>query len=79
MVFINQVYDSIDPYNPGQKTYGGNVIGHGMTYRITLKKKSKVWVATTADFPHKPIEDAEFLITDVGIEDVRKKEKKKDQ
>ena len=77
VVFINQIYESLDQFKPGPIQYGGNVIGHAMTYRITLKKKSKVWVATTADFPHKPIEDAEFLITEAGIEDVKKKVKPK--
>lgn len=44
-----------------------------MTYRVKLRKKSKCWVATSDDFPDRPTEDIEFLITPKGIEDVKKK------
>jgi len=73
VIFINQMYDSIDQFNPGPKVYGGNVIGHAMTYRVILRKKSKCWVATSEDFPDRPIEDVEFNITAKGIEDISKK------
>jgi len=73
VIFINQMYDSVDQFNPGPKQYGGNVIGHAMTYRVVLRKKSKVWIATSEDFPDRPIEDVEFTITAKGIEDVKKK------
>lgn len=75
IVFINQMYTSTDPFNPGDKQYGGNVIGHAMTYRLTLRKKSKVWIATSIDFPHKPIQDIEFMITKGGITDAIAKKK----
>lgn len=73
VVFINQMYDSTDQYNPGPKQYGGNVVGHAMTYRVVLKKKSKVWSATAVDFPNKPVQDIEFLVTKAGITDVKGK------
>lgn len=76
VIFINQMYDSIDQFSPGPKAYGGNVVAHAMTYRVVLRKKSKCWVATSEDFPDRPIEDVEFNITAKGIEDIRKKEKK---
>ena len=76
IIAINQVYDSPDPFNPGQKIYGGNVWGHAMTYRIGLRKKGKIWVATTIDFPHKPVEDALYDITKAGITDIKDKKKK---
>lgn len=74
ILFINQVYDSIEAWE-GLKQYGGNVIGHAMTYRISLRRKSKVWVATATDFPHMPKDDAEFVIKDRGIADMPKKKK----
>jgi len=75
VIYINQMYDSMDQFSPGPKAYGGNVVAHAMTYRCFLRKKSKVWVATTEDFPDHPVEDIEFLITKKGIEDVRSKKK----
>jgi len=76
IIYVNQVYDSMNPFDPGQKSWGGHVIGHAITYRMNLKKKSKVWVATTTDYPHMPEEDALFMITSKGIVDVKAKEKK---
>ena len=73
IIFVNQVYASPDLYTFSLIQYGGHVVGHAVTYRVTLKKKSKVWVATAKDFPHLPPDDAEFLITNKGIEDVVKK------
>lgn len=78
IIVMNQVYASTNPFDPGQKIYGGNVWGHAMTYRVSLKKKGKLWVATTLDFPHKAVEDALFDITSAGVVDVKKKEKKKE-
>ena len=75
VVFNNQVYDSPDPYNPGMKAYGGNIVGHGMTYRISLTRKSKVWIARNEDSPMHAVEDAEFMVTEAGITDVKKKKK----
>lgn len=75
VIFINQVYQSTDMFNPGEKVYGGNVVAHAMTYRVKLKRKPKVWVATAIDFPNKPVEDVQFLVTDAGITDIKKKEK----
>ena len=75
VIVMNQVYDSSDPFSPGQKIYGGNVWGHAMTYRIALRKKGKMWVAQTYDFPHKPIEDEVFNVTAAGIVDVKEKKK----
>lgn len=73
VIYVNQVYESTDAYHPGQKIYGGNVVGHAMTYRLALKKRNKTWIATTLDYPHIPEEDVEFLITDAGITDIKKK------
>ena len=76
VLFINQMYDSMDQFNPGPKQYGGNVVGHAMTYRAIVRKAGKKWVFTSIDFPNKPEEDVEFLITEAGI--VNNKKKKKD-
>ena len=80
VIAVNQVYDSSDPFSPGQKIYGGNVWGHAMTYRagLKVKRKGEVWVATTIDFPHRPTGDALFTVKSRGVTDIVKKEKKKD-
>lgn len=75
VVFMNQVYGSPDEYGPRESAVGGNIVGHGMTYRISLTKKSKVWVARNEDSPMHAIEDAEFMVTEGGITDVKTKKK----
>ncbi len=77
IVALNQVYDSTDPFKPGQKIYGGNVWGHAMTYRLGVKKKGRAWVATTIDYPHIAKADAMFDITEAGIVDIKKKKSEK--
>ena len=72
VIYINQVYDSMDGFGDPTRRYGGNVVGHAMTYRLTVRKAGKKWVATTTDFPHLPEEDSEFMITSKGIEDKKK-------
>lgn len=37
VMITNQVIDSPDPFNPGIKPTGGNIIGHGSTHRIYMK------------------------------------------
>lgn len=77
VIYTNQVYESVDQWNPGLRAFGGHVIGHAMTYRLTVKKQGKRWIATAEDYPHMPPDDAEFVITEKGIEDFTKKAKKK--
>jgi DNA repair protein RadA len=39
VMITNQVIDSPDPFNPGVKPTGGNIIGHGSTHRIYMKSQ----------------------------------------
>lgn len=69
--FTNQVSSKPDVFygNPITHT-GGNIIAHGATIRIYLRKgKGEQRVAKVIDAPHLPEADAVFSITDDGIRD----------
>ncbi|MHA1149840.1 MAG: DNA repair and recombination protein RadA [Promethearchaeota archaeon] len=70
-VFTNQVSSSPDVFygNPTKPT-GGNIIAHGATIRIYLRKgKGEQRIAKVVDAPHLPEEDTTFIITEEGIKD----------
>ena len=70
-VFTNQVSAKPDVFygNPITHT-GGNIIAHGATIRVYLRKgKGEQRVAKIVDAPHLPEEDAVFSITEEGIKD----------
>jgi len=67
----NQVSAKPDVFygNPITHT-GGNIVAHGATIRIYLRKgKGEQRVAKVIDAPHLPEEDAVFSITEEGIKD----------
>lgn len=47
---------------------GGNIMGHGSTYRIFLKKSGRNRVAIMYDSPCHPYQHVKFLISDDGIQ-----------
>ena len=71
IVVTNQVQAKPDVFygNPLQAT-GGNVVAHGSTIRIYLRKgKGEQRVAKVVDAPHLPEGEAIFSITENGITD----------
>lgn len=71
VLFTNQVSSKPDVFygNPTTHT-GGNIVAHGSTIRIYLRKgKGEQRVAKVVDAPHLPEADAVFTITDDGIRD----------
>ncbi len=71
VMFTNQVSSKPDVFygNPIIHT-GGNIIAHGATIRLFLRKgKGEQRVAKVVDAPHLPEADAIFSITDNGIID----------
>jgi len=71
VLFTNQVSSKPDVFygNPITHT-GGNIIAHGATIRIYLRKgKGEQRVAKVIDAPSLPETDAVFTITDDGIRD----------
>jgi DNA repair protein RadA len=51
------------------KAAGGNIMGHGSTYRIFLRKSGKNRVATMHDSPSHPYQNVKFTISESGIQD----------
>ncbi|MBN1800424.1 MAG: DNA repair and recombination protein RadA [Candidatus Lokiarchaeota archaeon] len=71
VVITNQVSAKPDVFygNPLIHT-GGNIVAHGATIRIYLRKgKGEQRVARVVDAPHLPEEEAIFSITEEGIKD----------
>jgi DNA repair protein RadA len=52
------------------KAAGGNIVAHGSTYRIFLRKSGKNRVATMEDSPCQPYHHTKFSISESGIQDV---------
>jgi DNA repair protein RadA len=71
VAFTNQVSSKPDIFygNPTTHT-GGNIIAHGSTVRIFLRKgKGEQRIAKVVDAPNLPEADAVFSITEEGIKD----------
>ncbi|MCD6510852.1 MAG: DNA repair and recombination protein RadA [Thermoprotei archaeon] len=72
VVVTNQVMSQPDIFfgNP-MKPAGGNVVAHGSTYRVWLRKsKNNKRIARIFDSPKHPESEAVFAITEEGIVDV---------
>jgi DNA repair protein RadA len=71
VLFTNQVSAKPDVFYGNPLTHtGGNIIAHGATIRIFVRKgKGEQRVAKIVDAPHLPEEDAVFSITEDGITD----------
>src|SRR5215831_4086143 len=72
VVITNQVVSYADSSHPGfdsMKAAGGNIIGHGSTYRIFLKKAGKNRTAIMQKSPSHPYQRVKFTISENGIED----------
>lgn len=71
VMITNQVQSKPDVFfgNPTRPT-GGNIIGHGSTYRVYLRKgKGDTRVAKMIDAPGLPESEATFKISEKGITD----------
>jgi DNA repair protein RadA len=72
IVITNQVVSYADSSHPGfdyMKAAGGNIVGHGSTYRIFLKRSGKNRTAIMQDSPSHPYQRVKFTISENGIED----------
>jgi DNA repair protein RadA len=72
VIITNQVVSYTDGSQFGtnsMKAAGGNIMGHGSTYRIFLKKAGKNRVATMYDSPSQPYQRVKFSISESGIQD----------
>ena len=70
IVITNQVVSYADGSGfDYMKAAGGNIVAHGSTYRIFLRKYGKNRVATMEDSPCQPYQRAKFTIAENGIRD----------
>jgi DNA repair protein RadA len=72
IVITNQIVSHPDDVHPGfdaVKAAGGNIVAHGSTYRIFLRKSGKNRVATMEDSPCQPYQRVKFSISESGIQD----------
>ncbi len=72
VVITNQVVSYTDSSHHGfdyMKAAGGNIVGHGSTYRIFLKRSGKNRTAIMQDSPSHPYQHVKFTISENGIED----------
>jgi DNA repair protein RadA len=72
VVITNQVVSYADSRHPGfdyMKAAGGNIVAHGSTYRIFLRKSGKNRVAIMEDSPCQPYQRVKFSISENGIQD----------
>jgi DNA repair protein RadA len=72
VVITNQVVGNPEDHYLSNVPAGGNVIAHGSTYRIALKKGGApdLRIATLVASPWYHVSDAEFRLTEGGVEDV---------
>ena len=72
IVITNQVVCYADSSHPGfdyMRSAGGNIVAHGSTYRIFLKKSGKNRTAMMEDSPCQPYQRVKFSISENGIQD----------
>ena len=70
VVITNQVVSYADGSGfDYMKAAGGNIVAHGSTYRIFLRKYGKNRVATMEDSPCQPYQRTKFTIAENGIRD----------
>lgn len=78
IVIANQVsHNPEGMFGDPVKPIGGNVIGHGSTYRIYLRKSGANRVARMVDSPYHAYSECIFTVTDKGVDDVEVEAKKK--
>ena len=73
VVVTNQVQANPSAFfgNPNRPA-GGHVVAHACTHRIELRKsKGNLRIARITDSPYLPNNEAQFLITEKGVEDVK--------
>ena len=74
IVLINQIYHKPDQtYGKDEDIpYGGNILGHAVTYRIKFEKFTKTHKASFMKSPYQPNDTASFVVAQGGIQDVEK-------
>ncbi len=69
VLMTNQVLsDPSQSYGDPIRPVGGHIVGHASTYRLYFKKSGKKRYAQAVDSPKQAVFDAEFVLTDKGID-----------
>ena len=71
VVVTNQVQSQPDDFSAsgnGLRPTGGNVMAHGSTYRILLRKAGKTRIAIMIDSPYHMYDQTRFSITEAGMD-----------
>jgi RecA/RadA recombinase len=74
LAVTNQVQSQPDDFSLGRdglRATGGNVMGHGTTYRILLRKARSTRIAMMIDSPYHAYDQTRFAITEAGVQDVQ--------
>jgi DNA repair protein RadA len=74
VVVTNQVQSRPDDFfagGDGLRATGGNIMGHGSTYRILLRKAGPTRIAIMVDSPYHAYDQTKFAITEAGVQDVQ--------
>jgi DNA repair protein RadA len=71
IVITNQVQSSPDNFfGDPTKAAGGNVVAHGSTYRVYLRKSGENRLAKMMDSPYHSYSDTRFTINEKGVDDI---------
>lgn len=69
VIITNQVLESPDPFNPGQRATGGHIISHGSTHRVLMKPKTPTSNTQFRSFSTAIMEDSpRYARTELQIE-----------
>jgi len=73
IVVTNQVQSQPDNFFAGSdplRVTGGNIMGHGSTYRILLRKAGRDRIAIMLDSPWHAYNQTKFTISEKGVQDI---------
>jgi len=70
LLLLSPQPDDFSAGRDGLRATGGNVMRHGTTYRILLRKAGKVRIAIMVDSPYHMYDQTRFSITEAGVQDV---------
>jgi len=73
VVVTNQVQSQPDNFFAGSdplRVTGGNIMGHGSTYRILLRKAGRDRIAIMLDSPWHAYNQTKFTISEKGVQDI---------
>jgi len=80
VIYTNQVMDKPTPYGDPVEAVGGNIMGHKAVLRLFIRQgRQGARIMRVTKSPYLPEYEAQFIITEAGIEDApSKKEKRED-